>query len=859
MAVDINTGFANEDRLLDIREKLLNPIAVKVASMETSARALNTRVEETFKEAAADIPNKRITLTRDNDNKVFVNLTGMFNESSGITIKDEQNGSVKEPDAITFKDSTVAPINGTGAYVSYDWGTIVPDNQFYMTIGKTGDTATSKPKALYFKGTGVDVEYGTDITTVTIADPPPLIKAQVGSGDVDPIDTIRVHGNVGTSAIAGNILTITLPDGGSGGISNQNFKGFFSSLGDIISEVQDPVNGMSFAFAKDSKYGGEYYTPYLYVNNGWTELKQDPALLYSAPTAPTAQGVFSIKPDPKITIDSNGQLDLSKLGEDTPGFFHGFYDNLTDLENAVPTPTISRSFAYTKHTNGAWIGRKYQLNSDGTKSWGIMAPISAISLVESSGSGAVPAPVYGFYKNGMIEIDGNGLATIKGAPESSLKMEIADWNGNVVTGNAKTIQFMAGKSYATLQNDKLYLNHPQRVIEYAHTFEDDHNTNDYMGNIFYDKTSRCWMGWGVPEAAGGVDTKWTRIAHPKMSDEVRDLLKRVPPKAPHVLPGVLGDNAKWEYTSWTYIEQGDSTLPDEIQRVCGAYIFTIVQEVDNDRPIPTERIQICYADQEGSNSYVRRWNKGTGSPGSSDYGWFPWVRTSLTTKDIDNHNQNHEAHKEGNRFYKVCTFDTLLKDLKNNQYIIKDKDMMLLADNRGISADGEDAISVPYTGSYVFAGKFTFEGLAGTGTNHPISQWLLRLYRVRNGQSTVIFSTTYNHSDSTKPMASMKWESKALDLEYGDKISFYIQPLNDDGWKTYYPDARFVPLRSYLVIQDSQTRAGTRIAETQRKLMGVLQSKQDTGVNVHYSAGQSGLIRVYGTPINVDFKTMSNV
>lgn len=858
MAVDINTGFADGDLLRDIRTSLLNPLAVKAESLKGGVESLDRRVKETFKEATPDLPGKRIELTRDNGNKVYVDLAGMFKESSAITIKDEKGTSIKEPESITFSSAVVSTDGSTGAMIDYDWDTLVPTHQEKLSVGKTGVTATHKPKALYFKGSAVEVEHSGDFTTVTIPDQVPLLHAQISTGTEQFIDKLIVDGNVGGSSFNGNTLTIQLPDSGGGGISNQNFKGFFNSLGDIISEVKDPINGMSYAFAKDSKYGAQYYTPYLYVNNGWTELKQDPALLYSNPTSSDTQGVFSIKPDPKITIDSNGQLDLSKLGEETPGHFHGFYDTVGELSAAVPNPIVNKSFGYTKHTNGAWIGRQWRMNQDGTKSWGIMAPISAISLVESSGSSTIPAPVYGFYKNGMIEIDGNGLATIKGAPESSIKIEIGDGEGGVTIGSAKTIQFMSGKSYATLQNDKLFVNHPQRVIEYNSSFEADHNTNGYMGNIFYDKTSRCWMGWGVPEAPGGVDHKWTRIAHPKMSDEVKDLLDRYPSKAPNVTPGVLGDNRRWQITGWSFVEKDDVQLPESFRSVCGGYFFTMIQDIDGDPQIPTQRIQICYADREGGEFFIRRFNPSV-SPGSADQGWLPWVRGSITSKDLDAHNQDPAAHKNFHKFYKVCTFDHTMITLKASQYYIKDKDMMLISDSHGLSMDNEDTTTIPYSGKFRFSGRFALAGLEGSGGTNPTCQWILRIYRTRGTTSPqLIYSAAYNHSDRTKPMASMKWESGDIELSYGDKISFYVQPLNDDGWSSYYKDARFLPMQSYFVIQDAGTRTGSRIAETHRRSIGTLQSRQNTGVNVHYSAGSSGLIRVYGTELNVDFKQMTN-
>ncbi|MGL5580851.1 MAG: hypothetical protein ACRDCE_07785, partial [Cetobacterium sp.] len=258
-------------------------------------------------------------------------------------------------------------------------------------------------------------------------------------------------------------------------------------------------------------------------------------------------------------------------------------------------------------------------------------------------------------------------------------------------------------------------------------------------------------------------------------------------------------------------------------------------------------------DQEGSGVYIRRWNKDA-QPLPS---WYPWAKVSMSKLDIDIHDKDPGAHSSHHMYYKVCTFDTTLSRLKGNAYIIKDTDMMLLSDSYGTSNIGEEKIPVPYTGQFRFGGKLTVDLVDDDAQPHATTQWLLKVLKTNGTSTNPIYEATFNHADHTKPLPAMSWETGAIDLSYGDKISFHIQPMNDTNWATRYPKAQFVPLRSYFVMEDARTRSGTRIAESQRKLMGALYSRDAVGVNVHYSKGSTSNVRLYGKEIDTNFKPMT--
>lgn len=856
---DLSTGFDNGARLASVRTDFLNPTMKKVSEMEPKIDSLENDMAHAFNKIEL-VGGTKIKMSAPSASKE-IDLSGIIPPpvDTGIDVEDTSGVTSPKIKTLKFKDADIVG-SPNKAEVVYDFDRIVKNNQRDLVVKLGPDQPDIKSvKSINFTGDQSKVSFNNEILNFEIPTTTPPLRAKIGADDVHEIESINLIGDATGSMVEGKTLKLYLPkEGGTGPTSTNNFKGFFESLGDIESQITNPVSGKTYAFAKDSKLGGNYYTPYFYVNGGWSELKQDPALIYTSTGEPNPQGVFSITPDPRITIDNQGQLNLSNLGKE-PNFM-GFFNNQAELSAAVTSPIMDKSFAYIRHTNGAWIGKVYRHTTSGPD-WQIVAPISCISLVTSPGSPDVPTPVYGFYKNGMIEIDSNGLATIKGKEEQTIKINVLDANGDVKTDDVLNLQFMDGESYVTLQNKTAYIQHPQRVMEYDSEFESDHNSNNYMGNLYYDKTSRTWMGWGIPDAPGGVDHKWTRVIHPKMSDEVKDLGKRLPRKAPDVTPGILGDSALWEYNGWTYVVKDDTQLPLDFRDRCGGYISTIIQDITNDLPRPQERLQICYADEAGGHCYVRRWNKGDGSPGSSNYGWFPWVKISMSAKDISDHNTDPGAHSLHNKFYKVGTFSMYYQQLKTKGYKIEDRDLALIADSHGTSLDGEQYVTIPYTGSFKFSGRITtdFWGTAA-GVN---TQWLVKVIKLKNNIETVIGEFAYSHNTTTnsKYAPPFKWATTGLSLDYGDKVIFHLQCLTDTTFQANYPELLFPMSRNYIVIEDARTTTGSRIAEMHRRTSGGVNSQVGTGVNVHYTnmTAMTGAVRMYSAIVNNTFADMNKI
>lgn len=859
MTVHIDTGFANGDTLRSIREDFLNPTAGRVASLVTKTASLDAEVATALVSAKRAPGEKKIRFGTRGD-PVDLDLTGMFREGSDLSLIDA--GSTHYPDIteLYLRDADITPGTGGRATVEYKWDNVVPAHQEWLEIGKAGSTPTTKPKGLMFKGKGVTVEATTaNLTTVTIPDSASM-TGKIGEATPKAIDGIQLIGNVANSSFEGTTLKINIPDGGSGGgtggITNQNFKGFFSTLGEIQSQVSDPENNKSYAFAKDSELGGTFYTPYFYVNNDWNELKQDPALTYSGPSESTTHGVFSIKPDARISVDNTGQVDLSNLGKDE--YFVGFYESQDALNAAVPNPVLEKSFAYVKHGNtGAWIAQYYTHNDKGNI-WLKVAPQGALPLINLNTDGSIKT-IQNFFSvkgDSRLSVDTSGMLVIQEPdPKTTIKVAVKG-EGGTTEGEVETLEFEAGKSYATISDKKLILNNPQRVISYDSEFESKHNGKDFEGSIYYDESSRCWMGWGVPEAPSGVDKKWTKIAHPKMSEEVRDLLKRVPAKAPYVTTGVLGDAPLWQHNGWTYVKKDDSQLPEDFKERCGAYISTVIQDVVDDTPRPQERLQICYADEKGGHCYVRTWEKGA-SAGSADQGWRPWVKVSMSQKDITDHNTDPGAHKLHHKFYKVATVDLTWPEVKSKNWKISDRDLLLIADSHGISKDGEDTITIPYDGDFRFSGRAEFDGLTAPSSVYPKPQFILYVYKVTTALESVIAEFSYNHTNHTTPIPPLKWKSKKVTLAAGDKVRFEFREFG--GTLDTQTNLSLVTSRTYFVVEDFNTTAGSRIANTHKRTVGAVNSKKDVGINVHRSSASSENVRLYGLTLPTNTVDMTTV
>lgn len=842
MTYDVNTGFSNQERLKYIREEVLNPVAVRTKTLMDQMGEVRPLAKSAFQSHTKNLANKTITLRRTEGSNEVIDLTGMFREGSDLALVDKSGNPIPNVSEISFHDSTITNQGSGKADISYDWDKLVPDHQEKMTVSKFDQPATQKPKHLIFKGPTTTVNHSGDTTTVIIPESTP-IKGSIGTGSSQNIEEIKLVGNTSNSSFSGTTLQIHIPEsgGGGGGITNQNFKGFYDSLGDIESQVTDAISGKSYAFAKDSKLGGTYYTPYFYVNNNWSELKQDPALTYSGPSDPQTHGVFSIKPDSRITVDNLGQIDLSKLSGN--GFFEGFYETQEALVAAVPNPTLDKSFAYVKvGTTGAWVAQYYTNNSSGN-TWLKVAPQGAMPFVELNTDGSIKTMqnFYAVKKNSKMSVDKSGLLSFEEADVSAINVSVIGQDGSTSEGKVDTIEFDRGKSYATIEGKKLTLTHPQSVIAYDSNFESAHNSRDYEGNIYYDETSRCWMGWGVPEAAGGTDVKWTRIAHPKMSEEVKDLLNRLPHKAPYVTPGILGDETRWGYNSWTYVKKDDLNIPESFRDRCGAYFITIVQDVENDTARPQERYQICYADEDNGAAYVRRWNR-TATTGN--YGWKDWTKISMSQKDIDDHNKDPNAHNDVLRFYKVMTLDMTIKEVKEKTGIFFEEDLLLLADSHGSTPAGGQYTVIPYDGNFKFSGRLEMDGW-GSAKTFPKLQSFVYVYKTVGTQSTIIGEFSYNHDDHTKPYPPLKWATGQIPLKHGDKIHFELKNFGSNPSDTF-PDLAFIPTRTYFVIEDARTSSGSRIAKTFERTIGSTHTQKNVGVNVHYNSGTSGAIRVYG-------------
>lgn len=862
MPIDIKKGFDDQDYLWDIRRNLINPITVKVASLEDKMEAVYPISKSAFTLVDVNLQDKELHFHSEAGGGVAV-LDGMFREGSDLAVEGGSGTPETEVTKIKYVDATVSVPSKGSVEVSYNWPKLIADNQVPLQVGTIAG-GTKATKHLFFRG--VDVLYSGDgISTVDIPKATSGMTAAIPSkGQVVPvkISHIELEGEADSSVLEEGKLTIHINKSGGGvaPIAEDNFKGFFESFGDLEDQVKDPVNGKSYAFVRDTQLGGKYYTPHFYVGNAWKEFKQDPALTYSGPSDPMTHGVFSVKPSEKIIVDANGQLDLDGLSTpQVPSHFKGFFTSIADLKAAVPNPVLHQDWAYVNSANNGWLA--YRSDSKGTaRLWNVFAPLSSFALINRKDDPAHYNHSFGIYKNDSWDIDEKGILSLKPI-DTKTKIAIIDAEGNADQGEIDYIQFMSGKSYATLQGakkDRLFLNHPQRVISYTSDFEMEHNKKDYEGNIFYDENSRTWMGWGIPKAASGVDNKWTRIAHPKMSDEVKDLSKRLPKKSPSVADGILGDSRLWDYNGVTYVESDSETLPEELKGKCGAYVTTSIQDKDAEGvTIPQYRLQTLVADRDTGGSYVRRW-KSTSTPGSS-VEWSDWVRTSFSPKDIEDHNKDAAAHSETFKHYRAVSFSANLINFAqqvegNLAGGVRSANCDLMFDSHSSSQRGDDYLDVPYKGRYRIKANFAISGYKEGVKTFPTGRWqaLIRIKKKASVDWRTLGQFIYDHTDKKEKFPILDCEVENIDMDLDDMV---IINLTFGGMATAakeHPDLAFIPIKSYILIEDVNTHTGFYMCKTYSKHFATVDSSGSVGIRVHHAniPDPSTNIRVYGEKIN---------
>lgn len=871
--VDVDKGFDNQDFLKNIREDVLNPIAVRVKTLRDEMGEVKPIAKSAYTHVEENLIDKALTFHSDNgDNRI--DLDGMFKEFHGVTAGNNSDPDLTGIEGFHFPNSELSRDIGTDiAKVTYDWDKLVKDNQDRLTVAKTDALVTYEPKAIYFKGDSVKLTDASGIITVEVLDPPSPIMGQINSGSESTVDKIKLTGKTENSDLSGGVLTINLPEGGAGG--DDNFKGFYDDLADLQTKVTNPINSKSYAFVRDATLSGGYYTPYFYVNDNWSLFKQDPALLYTPAGASTTKGVFSIKPDPRIKISDTGELDLSSLGiDETKINFHGFFDTQAALEAAVPTPIADKSFAYIKHTNGAWMGKMYRHGTEGGMAWYIMAPLSAFSLVKNATEqGTIPQPFYGIYKNDRWDIDGNGIAAFV-EKDTEMDAAVLEPGGQAKTGKFKKLQFMDGESYVTLQNGTLFVNNPQRVIEYDDYFDEENAEDFYQGSLYYDKKNKRWMGRDSTSHTSTVNS-WTPVVHRGMSDEVKGLSFRFPWKTPEITPiTATEDHARWYNNGFTYLTKGDPNLPDTFRSDAGGWIMTMARHFDkdvDDDDFAKSRFQVCYSDWDVSETYVRRL---VVESSGGKLNWTPWLRTSYSKQDMNNHEEDPGAHKSTIKWHKAVAFGAnCVKFMEQEgadrlQGELRDDNCTLIVDNYGFTdlSSAAGFTQTPYRGKFVVSGAISFSGYREEEVSTPaVGIWYVVIGKRSEpvsgqpGTFQVLQTFTHQHTGGKKvEFKPMSFRSSEFELDPTDKIYVHIYFSDPAGITKESPNLYFCPGRSYIVIEDSKTLCGSYIAETQRKLYSNVDVAGETGLKIHHNQyDPNKQIRTYGTKVTKNLTAMS--
>ncbi|MGL5076197.1 MAG: hypothetical protein ACRDBG_10215, partial [Waterburya sp.] len=400
-----STGFHDKDRLIDIRVNSLNPLLNKVETqiVPDLAKAKND-ILLSYNDARLDETNRALVLAKQDGTEQSIPLDAIIPpEFKGITVSDETTVAHGITN-VTFEDSLITK-NGAEAAVAFKWDTLIPAHQELVSVEVGTDTVPSINK-IVITGNDKNATLAGKTLTLEVPKNPIDIKATIDTGvpgEEKVITKILIEGNTtGTSINDDGELTLKIPTplAGTGG----NFQGFFANEGDLISEVTDPQDGKSFAFVQDQKLKGQYYTAWMYVNGNWTEAPIDPAITYEPVGGTEIKGVFSIKPNTKIKVDVNGQLDLDDLAD---GHFQGFFATKNDLKAACPNPIIDRSAGYVINatTRVCELWRYANDPNTGTDpDWTRTLASGTISAVTKGAGGVIATakPVYAVEESPML-------------------------------------------------------------------------------------------------------------------------------------------------------------------------------------------------------------------------------------------------------------------------------------------------------------------------------------------------------------------------------------------------------------------------------------------------------------------------
>ncbi|MGL5014543.1 MAG: hypothetical protein ACRC6V_09685 [Bacteroidales bacterium] len=849
--------FENLDYLHAVRNDHLNPLIRKVEDeIVPAVGLLEDEMQYTFKDVNLDINSKILTFERSiGGGHKQIELEPIMPEFEGIGVENDKGvGPGSGIHNLVLKDANVTR-SGDAANIEYDWAKIVGDNTKYLQVG-TPSTGNKPIKYLFFKGATVTYT-GNEIATVDVPVPPSQIMASIQGATPVAIKEISLEGDTSSSSIANDKLIINLSAGGGTPLSVSNFKGFYASLGDLKVQVTDPVNGKSFAFAQDSVLGGSYYTPYLYINDKWIELKQDPALTYKDPQEPVPQGVFTIKPSDKIKVSEKGELDLDGLSTpQLPSHFKGFFTTLDELKTEVPNPVLHQDWAYVRNNASGGL-LAYRSDQKGSaRLWSVVAPLGSLALVDRTATPNNYKQAFGIYKDDNWDMDDKGLLSLKSI-DTSTNVVISDPAGGTTGGNINTIKFDSGKSFAEVSGSELVIKHPQRVFDYLSTWEQSHPLEDYRGSLFYDTTSRTWMGCDDPKEGGAVNVKWTKVVHRGMSDEVKSLVRRVPAKAPDVIPGNLGDSGYWHFNGVTYVEKESEHLPIEFREECGGYITTTVQ--DSDAPgvdIPQSRLQTCTPDRVEGGTWVRRFMS-TSTPGAVT-SWSNWVRTSFSHKDMEAHQKDLGAHKDALKYHVVFALTGQLQGIftqtaGSSLGGLHEANGLMIVDNYGYTNIAKDYMDPPYSGDFRISGVLGFSGYKESEKKFPAGRWQILLRKKDMGSEIYgpVGQFTYDHTDESKPYPPLSFLVTDIPLKDHQEVVINLTFSDIQALKNKHPDLYLAPTRSYLVLEDNTTMSGTLVGEAHRVLYGNLDVIGDVGIKSHHArlADPTSNIRVYGEKV----------
>lgn len=675
-----------------------------------------------------------------------------------------------------------------------------------------GSTVSKGITTLTFKESDVVIDSSASAkATIT-----PKGVTGILDGKTEAVKEIEITGTLGGSTLANGKLKIDLPAGGGGGTGGADITGVVGSQSAKIDRIE--IIGSNTYNSSVTGSTLKVDLPRKVAIRGGADQYSDVDIVEVANST--------------VTLDSAGGNRKALITPHIPYMFFGWFPDMETLNRTIPVsgriPTKTCAYVPDPQSRQNTLWMWMPDVGTGINEWKAMPTTGSLALVNNNHS---IQGILGINKNPMVNVDSNGLMTISDTtvPEVICKTLSQDGTSTIKDGKFNEIRFEDGEGVVDFDLNALDLkvHRAQRRFGMGDSdaIEASSYTEDkYEGSIWLNKTDGAWWGYNNKDVATG-QKKWTKVIHRGMSDDVTNILKRVP----QVIPSLTvttpnGDDKAWAESGWTHLPINSVALPEETRNKTGGYIETFVVW-DPDVIGKHHRYQMVHVETDAA-TYKRYWK-------FTEMKWSDWVKTSFNPLELKAHNEDPQAHRMHNPFFRAFSFGAKYPDFAGDikstlKYIVEKQECRLIGTSGGhYNMDpGGDYIKVPYKGLFTVRGLAYIGGKSDLGTTSIAGDWIVELQKCEAGSAVYepVASKKYEHKTGTLKYPPFSFKFERVSLERGDflrlKIEFKPTTGTEKQFFDAFPDLWIMPGRSYFAVDEDGNDTGYAIAKGMCDMFG---------------------------------------